>query len=178
LRILGSGGDPVPADRAGGARGGGASDFGRECGVSIVEFVVVLAGGGEILGAVRDAWRGAGTRGCSTAPGRILACEVTDDGDDEGKSYAAEIAYGFAVAGGHHVGDRVRYGRSTGLWRRKSAEAIAARYPVGTAVNVAYDPLDPGRCVLEPGVHVGDCLTRAVYGAVGCAIVTAFTVLR
>jgi hypothetical protein len=86
-----------------------------------------------------------------------------DDGD-EGTQDGAEVAYECAPAGIPRRGRRVCYGRTAGLARRGIAAAIAARYPVGAAVSVAYDPAEPDRSVLEPGVHLGDCLARAAFG--------------
>ncbi|MFQ5400650.1 MAG: DUF3592 domain-containing protein [Anaerolineae bacterium] len=61
----------------------------------------------------------------------------------------------------------VRFGENSGSWER--AAAIASRYPVGTAVSVAYDPADPGTAVLEPGAD------RSSYATLGTGALMALT---
>ena len=74
----------------------------------------------------------------------------------------AKIGYYFTVQSQNYRGDRVstfdlRLGRNT-----ERAKSLLARYPVGTQVEVSYDPSDPNRSVLEPGPKDGALMMVAV----------------
>ncbi len=58
------------------------------------------------------------------------------------------IEYEFAANGQTYTGKRIAVGEDTG---GANIEATLARYPVGAAVAVYYDPSDPENCVLERG---------------------------
>jgi hypothetical protein len=69
------------------------------------------------------------------------------------------IEYEFSANGRNHVGRRIGIGEDSG---GANTEATLARYPVGAAVAVYYDPADPENCVLErgtPGVQMQGCGT-------------------
>jgi hypothetical protein len=55
------------------------------------------------------------------------------------------VAYSFSVGGRSYQGGRLSIGDISGPF----AEEALARYPVGAAVTVYYDPADPENCVLE-----------------------------
>ncbi|NJD09854.1 MAG: DUF3592 domain-containing protein [Gemmatimonadetes bacterium] len=65
-------------------------------------------------------------------------------------SHATAIVYSYQVAGVTHFANNRRWGQLAGAGRQWAAD-IAARYPVGAAVTVRYDPVDPDRAALEPG---------------------------
>lgn len=106
-------------------------------------------------------WKGFETRSWSLAQGTVdisqLETEVSHVSSRSGSSLVdvAKLGYYFTVQSQHYRGDRVstfdlRLGRNT-----SRAEALLAKYPVGATVQVSYDPRDPNRSVLEPGVKAG-----------------------
>ena len=58
------------------------------------------------------------------------------------------IEYEFSANGRIYIGRRIGVGEDSG---GTNIEATLARYPVGAAVTVYYDPADPENCVLERG---------------------------
>lgn len=63
-----------------------------------------------------------------------------------------ELAYSYTVDGESYTGHRVRLPVPFELGFEESPQQLTARYPAGLEVDVHYDPQDPGRAVLEPGV--------------------------
>ena len=57
-----------------------------------------------------------------------------------------KVEYTFEAAGQVHRGTRISY---TLIWGNGFTQALEARYPTGTKVEVHYDPSDPTRSVLE-----------------------------
>ena len=85
-----------------------------------------------------------------TAPGVVVSTGIIDR---SGKTFSFDpyVTYSYAVDGRSYVGDVLRtdgYDYSS----RSGANAKLDEYPVGSAVDVRYDPHDPSRSVLEPGV--------------------------
>jgi hypothetical protein len=92
-----------------------------------------------------------------TAPGRVEKSDVHSyesiDRDDKTPRrrtmYRPEVVYCYAVAGVQYRGDKVSVsGMSAsqdGIARR-----VAARYPVGTALQVHYNPDNPGESAIDP----------------------------
>ena len=83
------------------------------------------------------------SRGWPTAPGRVVRSEVRDG--------RAVIRYVYPVKGEEHEG----YDIAAGDWPYRPARSAARRvqrYPVGAAVNVYYNPLQPNIAMLKPGL--------------------------
>jgi hypothetical protein len=81
-------------------------------------------------------------------------------GQRGGRTYSAEITYGYQVAGSDYTGNKVAIGQmsaSSGY-----AQGILDRYPVGKQVSVYYSPGDPSEAVLETGIHGGTWICLAV----------------
>lgn len=84
------------------------------------------------------------------ANGSITSSEVRTDRVRRRTVYRPFIAYRFQVDGRELTGNRPFFG-STSFAREEEARAYAAKYPVGKAVEVRYEPGQPESCVLEPG---------------------------
>ena len=97
-----------------------------------------------------------------TAEGRVTKSEVTLSTDAEGAdSYSPEVTYTYTVDSTSHTNDTIKFGENA-YGSRKKAEGIAANYPVGRNVTVYYDPEQPGRSVLEPGVSAGSYIVLGI----------------
>jgi|tagenome__1003787_1003787.scaffolds.fasta_scaffold19555726_2 hypothetical protein len=98
------------------------------------------------------------------AKGRILESKVEEYQQSAGSSgtyagsrarmtlYRPVVRYQYEVEGKRFQGDRIA--QSPG-WNRGVADfatAVAQRYPVGSAVDVRYNPKRPDEAVLEPRV--------------------------
>jgi len=72
------------------------------------------------------------------------------------------VEYEFSANGQKYTGRRIAIGEDSG---GANTEATLARYPVGAAVAVYYDPADPENCVLErnpPSLPMQGCGTSMV----------------
>lgn len=108
---------------------------------------------------VRGLYRQSRASGFSSAEGIIKKSEVESHSDSEGgTSYSARIEYDYAVGGVRHSGDQRRFamGISGGF---KRAHDEAAAFPVGTKVNVYYDPGNPETAALERDFRPSDVVS-------------------
>jgi hypothetical protein len=72
---------------------------------------------------------------------------------------SAVVGYEYQVRGVKHTSRRLDYaGRGAG-W---SARRVLTRYSEGDVVSVSYDPSEPARAVLEPGMSIGNVLRLLV----------------
>jgi hypothetical protein len=102
----------------------------------------------------RDLGRARASASWPRTDGEIVGADLQVEGyhDDGEAMQRAVIRYRYDVGGESHRAERVFFGddvalRFTGPGRRR-----LDAYPVGRRVSVAYDPADPRRAVLEPGV--------------------------
>jgi hypothetical protein len=80
--------------------------------------------------------------------GTIVRCGVELDPGPDSNGYMALVSYEYAVNGVAYTGSRVGFSEQFYV-RRKNAEAVAARYPVGSRLPVYFDPAKPDDAVLE-----------------------------
>lgn len=71
-------------------------------------------------------------------------------GNAASTSYHARVVYRYVVDDADFEGERISYG-AYGTGDAERAARIAARYPLGAAVRVYYQPGNPQESVLEPG---------------------------
>jgi hypothetical protein len=67
-------------------------------------------------------------------------------------TYAARIAYEYAVEGTRHTGQRISYGH-VDTEAQSDADKVVKLYAVGRQLKVHYMPDNPGASVLEPGAR-------------------------
>jgi len=114
-----------------------------------------------------------------TAEGRVTSSQVDHSTDAEGgDSYQPEVTYQYMVDSLSYENSTIKFGENS-YGNRRTAEEIAARYPVGRSVAVYYDPGQPGRSVLEPGVSAGSYIVLGigVLFVVISMIITPLTVI-
>lgn len=85
--------------------------------------------------------------------GVILTSEVREVGWSEDTSgWCPELSYEYPVAGRKYVSHNVELQDICISNLGSFARRVVERYPAGKRVEVYYDPRDPARAVLEPGV--------------------------
>jgi hypothetical protein len=72
----------------------------------------------------------------------------TGDDESESISYVPTIEYRYELNGQHYSGSRIAFAER-GYGSHGGAERSLAKYPLGGAVKVMYDPAKPGSAVLE-----------------------------
>ncbi len=85
------------------------------------------------------------SEGWSTTAGEITSAKVLS-----GRSSRPAVEYVFQVSEKRYVGSRREikdYGAG-----RTAADTVLAEYPVGSRIKVYFDPSDPTRSVLKPGI--------------------------
>ncbi len=89
-----------------------------------------------------------------TCPGVIIKSETRwQRGTDGGSStLIADVQYRYEVEGRSYQGDRISLGQY-GSNDPAHARDQAGQYPLGSLVDVHYDPDDPQRSFLETGWH-------------------------
>lgn len=83
-----------------------------------------------------------------STPGVVTESGVTR-GDD---SHSPSVAYTYTAGGAPRRGTGLVVGPTVASSTEDYAVRRLARYPVGAAVAVYYDPAAPGDAVLEPGL--------------------------
>lgn len=133
-------------------------------------------------GAGFDYWQGLRSLGWQTVNGNISKNELKYlpymRGQDRNvlESYAVlNFEYEYQVNGRSKLGHRIRMidDQSENL---QHYEQMKAKYPIGSKVNVYYDPRDPNRSCLVPGPNYENTLGLVVFGAIilGCSGATHF----
>jgi hypothetical protein len=83
--------------------------------------------------------------------GFVTYSDIHESSDSDGTTYGADVRYTYDVSGVGYRGDRIfigEYSTSSYSW----AAGYVEKYPVDAEVKVYYDPAEPGRSVLEPGL--------------------------
>jgi hypothetical protein len=102
------------------------------------------------------------TRAWPTVAGRIASSGIHEfhQSEQNGNSsrwrtyYRPEVTYTYDFAGVRYTGDKVNVAGMVSASTDALASRTAAKYPVGTAVDVHYNPDNPADSVLEPRVAI------------------------
>ncbi len=114
-----------------------------------------------------------------TVEATITRSELQEKTDSDGTSYRAELVYRYAVLGRVYLANLHTEGLAFPA-TEKDARQMVARFPVGSQVQVAVNPANPARAMLDTGVpHASIVLRNAsvvafVVGAVIAAVETGF----
>lgn len=136
------------------------------CGGSLFTFLIFFAVGGGLgywgWTILQDA-RASAT--WPNTPGQVVSSDVRHSTDSEGgDSYSPEVTYQYSVNDQSYQADRIKFGENSYNSNRRAQEEVD-RYPVGRTVDVYYDPAEPEKAVLEPGVSGGSYIVISI-GAV------------
>lgn len=119
---------------------------------TIITLLMTIGGTGFFLRSVWQLLTALESRSWSRTQGIVRMSTVQEDLDGEGILYKARVSYRFTVDGREFVGNRACFGDSDRSSWSLLARRIVARYRVGAAVTVHYDPEKPSEAVLEPGI--------------------------
>ena len=102
------------------------------------------------VAAASEAW--------PAAPGEITASEVTHSVKQSSSSsgnkwrYIPRVEYRYELDGTEYTNDNIQFVSVSWEFKdRFKAERVTKPFPVGNAVDVFYDPTDPGNSVLLKG---------------------------
>lgn len=124
---------------------------------------VVLVGVAALL-AVIGWFQGRGARESqrwNTTEGEVMDATVIqyshETHDGTMLAYRPRIIYGYRICGRDYVSERLNFGTGVHSSIRAFAENKAKKFPVGSKVQVFYDPQNPNEATLErsaPGSRV------------------------
>ena len=119
----------------------------------IFPLIFLCVGAGILFAGIRQVVHASSSDDWPSVPGVVRSASVEYETDSDGAgTYRAEVLYGYSVEGVEQLANRVTFG-DFGSSDPGRAQRIVNRYPTGTEVDVHFDPADPTRAVLEPGVH-------------------------
>lgn len=87
-----------------------------------------------------------------TTEGRITRSQLERSKKEGRTMYSADVAYEYVLDGKTFGGDRVWFGDNARSSDPTAWKRAVERYPMGSGVQVHYDPDDPQESVLEPGL--------------------------
>lgn len=138
--------------------------------IGVCALMVVM--GGIFAAVAYDNYRdGEATKAWPATSGEILSSsvdqEVRQERQDNGtirerRTYRPVISYSYTIQGVEYTGHRIRADDSGGS-RDKAFDTMNA-YPVGSIVDVYYDPADPASSVLRQGA---DPVAVWLFGGIG-----------
>lgn len=100
----------------------------------------------------RDTYEGWVSRRWPQTEGVVLRSWLEESSSRAGPQWTVRVRYRYTVDGTAYESDRGSYPEKT-LGAREEAEREVSRYPAGSVCTVHYDPADPARACLEPGVN-------------------------
>ncbi len=87
--------------------------------------------------------------------GKVVKAEMEVSSDLQyGTTYGADVVFKYHVDDRDYVGNKVSFDQY-GSGDSSHVRGILNRYPVGSEVDVFYNPENPALAVLEPGLQYG-----------------------
>ena len=126
-----------------------------------IGFLLLLPGIALGLEEIRNLRAGHACRSWPTVDGRILSGDVHLGTPITSYDSAADIAYEYQVDGQSYQARRVDYGGRYSGRPGKITKGLL-RFTPGSSITVYYDPSDPRRAVLQPGVAFGTYIRLSV----------------
>jgi len=127
------------------------------CGLAIG--VVVVFGLFLFLKGVRNIQMAVASEKWPTAPGKVTSVETIRDATKETRRSPSIVTYNtktviqYEVNGQPYTTDILFFGQTLGSGDKSEAALQRLRYPVGTVVQVSYNPGKPATAVMRPGLH-------------------------
>ena len=142
---------------------------------TVVGWILLIGGIGTAAWASYTLWQAMRSEEWPRTTGEVLTSGIEKSRDSDGTPmYRAQVTYKYRVGSRELTGTRVFFGDSLKVSWVGPASKLAAKYKVGAAVRVAYDPLKPSVAVLEPGANwqtYGGLALCFLVAAAGAAVV-------
>jgi len=141
--------------------------FALVCG-GFFALVAVGLGGFFIVFSLRSRKKADQSQSWPTTGGQITAASVVTSQsvpDDDGNTYPLYyplVKYEYNLSGQDYTSDRISFGSRKTFKRHEQAVQEQARYPVGKAITVHYNPVNPGEAVLETRQVIGGRFSMAL----------------
>lgn len=109
---------------------------------------------------IRARWQVSGARNWPSTTGRVLSSDMESrrvrSGNGYSTSHYAVVMYEYMVDGQRYQSNRLTLGTPLGTSFTSGVQKKLALYPVGSRVQVYYDPEDPTEAVLEVKAPAGN----------------------
>ena len=130
--------------------------------------VFSLAGVGLLVFGSQNLSSGYSSKDWKTTQGVVVESRLVDNGRSKtgGRNNKPVIEYSYDVERVSYTSDRILFGIASDEWVEK--------YPEGTAVTVAYNPLQPSQSTLNTGVHYSAWIAPLIGIAFLLAVVISF----
>lgn len=110
---------------------------------SIAVWLTLSLGSGFYLSIMSLRW--------PTVPVRVISSGVNTGSSSLGMWWAPDVKYEYRLSGRAYHSATIRY-LMPAFYEKEEAQAVLAAYPPAVQTTAAYDPQNPARSVLEPGV--------------------------
>jgi len=118
-------------------------------------FWCTLIGGFDYM-AIRELVAQIESADFAAAPAHIIKSQMTSHrGSKGGMSYGVKFEYTYAVNGSDYRANRYTFSTASSSDQTWARDAVAA-FPAGSQRVCYYDPKNPARSVLAPGIHGSD----------------------
>ncbi len=132
--------------------------------------VLLVVGAIFLIYGIIELDRASAMRDWPAIQGEVYSARVVEEldtgvDDSTWRVYRPEIRYSFILDGTEYAGARRSLGEPAASWR-SHAETVVARYPVGQAVTVYYNPENPRDSIIERQTAKGWATFFIVIGVV------------
>lgn len=144
--------------------------------------LVVLGGAYLFYLGLRNLWWAWASRSWPVADGVVAASRtestVSRDSNTGVRStmHEARLSFSFSVRGAGYETTKLFFGQTGASGDSSEAELLHLRYPEGAPVRISFDPADPSRAVVKPGLYA-DALWLPGAGLVLILIGTMFLIM-
>jgi hypothetical protein len=119
---------------------------------TLLTLVLLLAGAGTALVyGPYMVWRSYAVRAWPTVEGVVTQSELVETRKSGDRAWRPEVEVRYVVDGAEHTTDAIWAAGDRSFRDQGEARTVLARYAVGGAARVSYDPDDPSDAILDPG---------------------------
>jgi hypothetical protein len=123
--------------------------------ITPVGIAIIAVGLFLSAGYGRDIYFGWKSKHWPRTQGRVIEWGMDTGANPSSSDNSAIVGYEYEVGGMRYASRRIDYaGRGAGF----DVTRILRRYSEGENVGVSYDPSNPARALLEPGIALGNVL--------------------